>query len=462
MSEANVPVMRLGDVAEVKAGFGFPEYLQGKATGPYPFYKVGDISEAWKARQVGLVAANHYVNDADLATLKARPLPAGAIVFAKIGAAIGLNRRCVLTQPGLVDNNVFGVVPKAGVANTKYLFQFMCSVDLMPLARATTVPSLRKGDVEELQLPMPSLARQQQVSDYLDEQLSRLDASVAALHRVQANLKRYRASVLKSACEGRLVPIEAELARHEGRDFEAGAQLLQRILVERRARLNGKGKYKEPVPAAATEMQKLPLGWSWATLEQLTFLVTSGSRGWSAFYADAGTWFIRAQDIKTDALNIHSVARVDVPAHAEGSRSSVGSSDILVTITGANVTKSALVPVLPEPAFVSQHVALLKLTCQATAAFVFNWIVSPANGRKVLESWAYGAGKPGLSLEQLRELRVALPPLAEQHRIVAEADRRLSLIRVAEAQVAANLARAKRLRQSILQAAFAHPGSAGQ
>ena len=57
---------------------------------------------------------------------------------------------------------------------------------------------------------------------------------MAALRRVQANLKRYRASVLKSACEGRLVPTEAELARQEGRSFETGAELLQRILAERK------------------------------------------------------------------------------------------------------------------------------------------------------------------------------------------------------------------------------------
>ena len=62
----------------------------------------------------------------------------------------------------------------------------------------------------------------------------------------------------------------------------------------------------------------------------------------------------------------------------------------------------------------------------------------------------------------VERLPIPLPPLAEQHRIIAEADRRLSLIRRAEAQVGANLARAKRLRQSILQAAFAQPGSAGQ
>ena len=110
---------------------------------------------------------------------------------------------------------------------------------------------------------------------------------------------------------------------------------------------------------------------------------------------------------------------------------------------------------LAEPAFVSQHVALLKLTFSDTAAFVFNWLVSPANGRKTLEKWAYGAGKPGLSLEQVRALPVALPPQAEQTRIVDEVERRLSLVLGVEAEVDANLKRAQALRQSTLQKAFA-------
>lgn len=84
---------------------------------------------------------------------------------------------------------------------------------------------------------------------------------------------------------------------------------------------------------------------------------------------------------------------------------------------------------LAEAAFVSQHLALLEFNQPTAAPFVFHWIVSPSNGRKILESWAYGAGKPGLSLEQVRSLLVALPPLSEQHRIVAEVDCRLSLVR---------------------------------
>jgi type I restriction enzyme S subunit len=71
-----------------------------------------------------------------------------------------------------------------------------------------------------------------------------------------------------------------------------------------------------------------------------------------------------------------------------------------------------------------------------------------------LEKWAYGAGKPGLSLEQVRSLPVALPPLAEQTRIVAEVERRLSVVEELESVVTANLQRATRLRQSILQKAF--------
>ena len=74
--------------------------------------------------------------------------------------------------------------------------------------------------------------------------------------------------------------------------------------------------------------------------------------------------------------------------------------------------------------------------------------------QRLIQVSAVGSGVKHLRVGDAERLPVPLPPLAEQHRIVAEADRRLSLIRVAEAQVTANLARAQRLRQSILQAAF--------
>jgi type I restriction enzyme S subunit len=323
-------------------------------------------------------------------------------------------------------------------------------------AHGGTMEILNLGILKTLPIPLPPLSEQRRIVAEIEKQFTRLEAGVAALRRVQANLRRYRAAVLKAACEGRLVPTEAELARTGKRKstFETGEALLARILTDRRKNWQGRGKYKEPLAPNANDLPQLSPGWTWSTAEQLTLLVTSGSRGWGEFYSDEGPLFIRAQDIKTDSLKLAGIARVALPEKAEGMRSSVENCDLLVTITGANVTKSAIVRGLSEVAFVSQHVALLKLVCRETSPFLFLWIVSPAHGRKSLERWAYGAGKPGLSLEQVRGLPIPLPPLAEQTRIVAEVERRLSVVEELEAVVSANLQRATRLRQSILQKAF--------
>ena len=343
--------------------------------------------------------------------------------------------------------------PAVGVS-AKYLYYWMKSAPIPDRGYGRHYQFLR-----QLSVPLPAEAQQDEIVAELEKQFSRLDESVANLQRVKANLKRYKASVLKAAVEGRIVETEATLARREGRNYETGEQLLQRILGERRAKWSGRGKYKLPVSPFKDGLSDLPDAWTWATADQLAYLITSGSRGWGDFYSDTGVLFIRAQDIKTDALNFSDAARVDVPIDAEGTRSSVTEGDILVTITGANVTKSALVPALGEVAFVSQHVALMKLAMPETASFVFNWIISPANGRKTLESWAYGAGKPGLSLEQVRALPIALPPLAEQTRIVAEVDLHLSIIREVETEVDTNLQRAQALRQATLRSCFQSKGS---
>ena len=75
---------------------------------------------------------------------------------------------------------------------------------------------------------LPPLPEQRRIVAEIEKQFTRLDASVTALKRVQSNLKRYRASVLKAACECKLVPYEAELAQAEGRDYEPADQLLER------------------------------------------------------------------------------------------------------------------------------------------------------------------------------------------------------------------------------------------
>jgi type I restriction enzyme S subunit len=367
----------------------------------------------------------------------------GKVVRVPFAAAINQDLKALVVGPDL---------------DKSYLEYWLVSIAsfLESIGSGTTVKGIRLETLRQLPIPLAPLKEQREIVAEIEKQFSRLDEAVANLQRVKAKLKRYKASILKAAVEGRLVETEASIAQREGRSYETGEQLLQRILEARRVKWTGRGKYKPPVQPPTDWQEVLPEGWTVATADQLTYLITSGSRGWGDFYSDTGILFIRAQDIKTDALNLHDAARVDVSVDAEGTRSSVSVGDILVTITGANVTKSALVPEFDELAFVSQHVALMKLAQSETAPFVFNWIVSPANGRKTLESWAYGAGKPGLSLEQVRSLPIALPPLAEQIRIAAEVDRHLSVIRGVEAEVDANIKRSQVLRQSTLSKVFTY------
>jgi type I restriction enzyme, S subunit len=152
--------VRLGDVARIQAGIGFPLRLQGRRSGRYPFAKVGDISRLVRSGRRDLTGADHWVDESDLAELRVKPLPVGAVVFAKIGEAIRQNFRAITTVPSLIDNNVIGVIANGGVLDTAYLYHFLCATDLYPLASSTTVPSIRKSLIESIVIPLPLLDEQ--------------------------------------------------------------------------------------------------------------------------------------------------------------------------------------------------------------------------------------------------------------------------------------------------------------
>jgi type I restriction enzyme S subunit len=217
----------LGEVCEVSAGVGFPNDLQGQPTGDYPFFKVGDISEAWQAGRKTLVQAKHYVSDDDLVELKARPLRESSVVFAKIGAAISLNRRAVLGQPSLVDNNCMALWAPVECVVPDYVFYFTCTLRLGEMSRASVVPSLRKSDVEPIRFPLPPLAEQAQIVTLVEERLSQIESAERTIDAELIRAKRLRQSILKQAFEGKLVPQDP--------NDEPASVLMERIRASREA-----------------------------------------------------------------------------------------------------------------------------------------------------------------------------------------------------------------------------------
>jgi type I restriction enzyme S subunit len=260
----------------------------------------------------------------------------------------------------------------------------------------------------------------------LEELLSDLEAGVAELKAAQAKLVRYRQSLLKAAVDGTLTADWR--ARHT--PAETGAQLLARILTERRARWedkqrarfaaqdktppkNWQAKYPEPVAPDTTDLPALPAGWVWASLDQLAEFITSGSRGWAAYYSSDGATFIRSQNISKDVLDLSDIAFVRPPGSSEGVRTRVQKGDVLLTITGANVGKAAQVDVELEEAYVSQHVALIRAIDRGLSEYLQSFLTASCGGRGQLDRVAYGAGKPGLNLQQVAAVHVPLPPPQE-------------------------------------------------
>ena len=384
----------------------------------------------------------------------------GDVIFAKITPCMENGKFALASAlhngraAGSTEFHVFrskpGLLPK-------YLFHFLFTPYVRRGAKMNMKGAAGQLRVpiqffEGLRIPLPAPEEQQRVVDYLDEQLSRLDASVAALHRVQANLKRYRASVLKSACEGRLVPTEAELARQEGRNFETGALLLQSILATRRNSAGTKSKYKEPSPPEKLRLPEAREGWTWSNVDQLAVVGTGATpkRDEPTFYEGGHIPWVTSGAVNGEYVD-QAFEFVTDRALSETNLSIYPPGTLLLAMYGEGKTRGRC-----------SELRIAATTNQALAA-----IQSAAPVRRYLRlllersyeetrKAASGGVQPNLNLSLVRAIAVPLPPLAEQHRIVAEADRRLSLIRVAEAQVTANLARAQRLRQSILRAAFSN------
>jgi type I restriction enzyme S subunit len=367
--------------------------------------------------------------------------------------------------------------PSSGI-RTELLFYRLLHSDLRHAARMKM-----KGAAGQLRVPpeflaefpfnVPPSREQDRIVDQIEELFSDLDAAVAGLKRVQANLKRYRASVLKSACEGRLVPTEAELARQEGRTYETGEQLLARILKERRAKWEAdqlakmlaagkppsnddwKKKYKEPEPPDMTDVPPLPEGWALASMDQLTTRITSGSRDWSKYYSEDGATFLMAQNVRPGQLDLSFRQHVQPPADDSScARSQVEPGDLLVTIVGANTGDVCTVTdVLPEH-YVCQSVALMRPLLSESSAYLNFYMNSQENGQRQYRRYIYGAGRPHLDFEQLKMTAVLVPPGVEQARIAAEIERQVSDIAATEDACKQNLSRADRLRQAILKRAF--------
>lgn len=355
-----------------------------------------------------------------------------------------------------LNQHIFRVEPREELVSKRYLFYALKKAlpELYAKAHGSGIVHVTRSVFDSHQVPLAPREEQDDIVAEIEKQFSRLDEAVANLKRIKASLKRYKAAVLKAAVEGRLVPTEAELARREGRSHEAGAELRQRILQTRRRQWTGKSKYKEPAPPNLNDLPALPEGWTYATAEQLTDHNREITYGVIKLGepVDGGVPVLRSSDVRSLRIALDGVKRISPNIAANYRRTFLEGGEVVMTVRGT-LGGIAVVPPVCCGFNVSREVAMVALIEPEMAHTVAIFIASSPVQRWLM-SRTKGIAYTGINIETLRALPIPIPPLNEQHRIVSEVDRRLSLVREIEAQVDANLKRARALKQATLVAAL--------
>jgi len=352
-----------------------------------------------------------------------------------------------------MNQDMKGLLPSAGI-ESEFIAYFLQAFEQDILRtcskNGTTVASIDTTLLHSYPLRIAPLAEQRRIVARLEELFSDLDAGVAALKRAKANLKRYRAAVLKAAVEGKLT--EEWRARHPAK--EPATTLLARILRERRRKWeadqlarfaaagkeppkNWREKYVEPTAPVTTGLPELPDGWCWASIDQISECLDS----------------MRAPVNKAERAKRTG----DVPYY--GANGLVGHIDdfifdeplVLVvedeTFVGRQKPFSYLIT---GKAWVNNHAHILRSTSATTTEFLnyalmFYPFIPMTTGT---------TARRKLTKQRLLEAPFALPPFDEQIEVVQAIEERLSTVDEADASIEASFVRATRLRQSILKQAF--------
>ena len=354
-------------------------------------------------RPEGLV----YIDVNEATKLRHVEVKAGDVLLNITGASIGRTTTAPKSMArARVNQHVCIIRPKKELL-PNFLAYYLASPEeqarVMNVQVGATRQALTKSVIENWQIPLPPLQEQRRIVAEIEKQFTRLDAGVAALKRLQANLKRYRAAVLKAACEGRLLPGDARKWK-------------QTTLEDVCAKVTD-GDHQPP--------PKVPDGIPFLTIGN----ISSGRLDFSDTRFVPPEYFYR---IKADRIP--------------------QTNDVLYSVVGATIGIPVLVTTERQFCF-QRHIAMLKPSASILPKFLWLFMASPKTFR---EAWAKttGSAQPTLPLKALRSLPISLPPLAEQTQIVAEVERRLSVVEELDSVVTANLQRATRLRQSILQKAF--------
>lgn len=198
MSSGSFDLVAAGDIGVFRGGSGFPVRFQGRKSGELPFFKVSDMNTT--GNELFMVRANNYVSEKLRASMGATRMPAGSIVFAKVGAAVFLERKRILAHDSCIDNNMAAFIVDNSRFDLRFLHYLLSAFRLSSLVATTALPSLNGRQLRSIPLLMPSsLSEQREIA----ATLSSVDELISSLERLIEKKNSIKQSVLQQLLSGR-------------------------------------------------------------------------------------------------------------------------------------------------------------------------------------------------------------------------------------------------------------------
>jgi type I restriction enzyme S subunit len=420
---------------------------------------------------------NEYNRIVETKTVMGRDAPSRArqavqtddILFSTVRTYLKKIARIEREYPNPVASTGFAVIRAAPGVSSEFLFFQLLSEDFLKplhaLQTGTSYPAVRDSDVFAQPILLPPTREQDRIVAKLHASLSRVTTGEGVARRASNRLQHYRAAVLHAAVTGELTREWRKAHKPE----ETGAQLLQRLLNARRARWERaelqrrratskpskddkwKSRYPNPTPPSTKNLPPLPKAWTWATLDQLSFVVRGASprpAGDPRYFGGRIPWITVGSITKDSKPYLTEVAESVTTAGKEASRF-IEKDTLLLTNSGATLG----VPKISRiSGCINDGVAALLHVDYPLKLYLYYFLVSQTDRLRNINR---GAAQPNLNTGIIRAIVAPVPPFEEQSRIISEVERRVAAADRLAAMLNRQLAGARATRQSLLREALA-------
>ena len=408
-----------------------------------PYFKVADMNT---------IGNEKYLSITDFYLIEPckKVYPKNSIVYPKNGGAVFTNKRRILSQDSVVDLNTGGFYPMSALY-LMYVFMFFSLIDFRQCCKGTALPTIDADKLKNTLFPIPPFSEQKRIVAKIEELLpyiekyGKAEECITALNATfPETLKK---AILQEAVQGKLVP--------QNPDDEPASVLLERIRAEKQELIKA-GKIKrdkhesvivtmDKIPyeiidgkerCIADEVPfELPESWCWCRLFDIVNFIGGYAYNSSDFISSSQNQVLRLGNVKPDELKLSAKPVFISDALAEATAAfRCKTDDILLTMTGTRKKRDYFftVRILREDPqlFINQRVGCLRAYISYMAHWL-TWILKSETVLSQVFQYETGTANQGnLGAENIMKTLIPLPPLAEQHRIVAKIEEIMPMIEI--------------------------------